>query len=116
MYKRQAVVPSPPVPPEVVPRTMTLAERARLIRAALAEASPVVLQDLLAGVRDRVVVAVTFLALLELVKRREVTVEQDRPWGPILVRSVPRPPTRPGQGSGRATGDAPLDETLEDDA
>ena len=111
-----AVVPAPPVPPEVVPRTMTLAERARLIRAALAEASPVVLQDLLAGVRDRVVVAVTFLALLELVKRREVTVEQDRPWGPILVRSVPRPPTRPGQGSGRATGDAPLDETLEDDA
>jgi chromatin segregation and condensation protein Rec8/ScpA/Scc1 (kleisin family) len=62
-----------------------------------------------------VVVAVTFLALLELVKRREVTVEQDRPWGPILVRSVPRPPTQPGQGSGRATGD-PLDETLEDDA
>ncbi len=86
-----AVTPAPAPPPEVVPRTITLAERARAIRAALASAGPVVLQDLLAGVRDRVVAAVTFLALLELVKRREVTVEQDRPWGPILVRSVSGP-------------------------
>lgn len=111
-----AVVPAPPVPPEVMPRTMTLAERARLIRVALAEAGPVVLQDLLAGVHDRVVIAVTFIALLELVKRREVTVEQDRPWGPILVRSIPRPATPAGKGSGRATGYDPLDEMLEAEA
>jgi chromatin segregation and condensation protein Rec8/ScpA/Scc1 (kleisin family) len=78
-------------PAEAIPRTVTLAERAALIRAAIAEAGPVVLQDLLAGVRDRVVVAVTFLAMLELVKGREVTVEQERPWGPIIVRPVPRP-------------------------
>jgi len=78
------------VPPaEAIPRTFTLDERAALIRAALADASPVVLQDLLAGVRDRVVVAVTFLAMLELVKRREISVEQDGPWGPIIVRSLP---------------------------
>ena len=107
------VVPAPAAPAGIVPRTMTLAERARLIRAALAEAGQVVLQDLLAGVRDRVVVAVTFLALLELVKRREVTVEQDRPWGPILVRSIQRPTTPVGQGSGRATGHDALDEMLE---
>jgi segregation and condensation protein A len=88
---RLAVVAPPVVPPaESIPRTMTLAERAALIRAALAEASPVVLQELLAGVRDRVVVAVTFLAMLELVKRREVTIEQDAPWGPIIVRPLPR--------------------------
>src|SRR5664279_1017866 len=86
-----AVVPAPTPPAEVLPRAITLAERARFIRAALAGAGSVVLQDLLTGVRDRVVAAVTFLALLELVKRREVTVEQDRPWGPILVRSTPRP-------------------------
>jgi len=111
-----AVVPAPPVPPEVVPRTMTLAERARLIRAALTDAGSVVLQDLLAGVHDRVVIAVTFLALLELVKRREVTVEQDHPWGPILVRSIPRSMTPAGQGSGRTTSDEPRDEMLEDEA
>jgi chromatin segregation and condensation protein Rec8/ScpA/Scc1 (kleisin family) len=37
-------------------------------------------------VTDRVVIAVTFLALLELVKRREVLVEQAVPWGPIVAR------------------------------
>ena len=44
------------------------------------------LQDLLRGVRDRVVVAVTFLAMLELMKRREIVVEQAEPWGPIMAR------------------------------
>ena len=89
---RLAVVALPvTAPPEAVPRTITLAERAALIRAALAGAGPVVLQELLAGVRDRVVVAVTFLAMLELVKRREISVEQVEPWGPIIVRPVPRP-------------------------
>ncbi len=107
------VLPAAPAPPETVRRTMTLAERASLIREALAEAGPIVLQELLAGVRDRVVIAVTFLALLELVKRREVSVEQDRPWGPILVRSVPRSTTA-GRGSGAVTGGDALDETLEE--
>lgn len=86
-----AVAPPVAASPEAIPRTITLAERAALIRAAIATAGPVVLQELLAGVRDRVVVAVTFLAMLELVKRREVTVEQETPWGPIIVRPVPRP-------------------------
>ena len=36
-------------------------------------------------------VAVTFLAMLELVKRREAFVEQEVPWGPIIVRPMPRP-------------------------
>lgn len=82
-------------PPAVVPRTVTLADRARVIRDALRAAPAIVLQDLLDGVRDRVVVAVTFMAMLELVKGRELVVEQAEPWGPISVRradpSRPRP-------------------------
>jgi segregation and condensation protein A len=110
------VLPAPETPPEVVRRTITLADRAHLIRAALAEAGPIVLQELLADVTDRVVVAVTFLAMLELVKRREVTVAQDGPWGPIIVTSVPKPVggtdvTLPG--SAPAMYDA-FDEHLED--
>ena len=85
-----AVAPAVVPLPEAISRTITLEERAALIRAALADAGPVVLQDLLASVRDRVVIAVTFLAMLELVKRREISVEQDEPWGPIIVRAVPR--------------------------
>jgi segregation and condensation protein A len=91
---------APPIvpPPEALPRTITMEERAAVIRAAISAAGPVVLQELLAGVRDRVVIAVTFLAMLELVKRGEATIEQAAPWGPIIVRPAP------GAGSG-TTGD-----------
>ena len=82
-----------------MPRTITLTERADIIRAALRDAPTVVLQDLLNGVRDRVVIAVTFLALLELMKRREIVVEQAAPWGPIVARADDR------QGAGRGRRD-----------
>jgi segregation and condensation protein A len=82
------VVVPPAPPPEVVRRTVTIAERTAIIRQALAGSGAIVLQELLAGVRDRVVVAVTFLALLELAKRREIVIEQDEPFGPIHARSV----------------------------
>ena len=48
------------------------------------------LQDLLEDLSDKVVVSITFLAMLELVKGRELTVEQDEPFGPIVCRSVAR--------------------------
>ena len=86
-----------------MPRTVTLTERASIIRAALRDAPAVVLQDLLRGVRDRVVVAVTFLAMLELMKRREIVVEQAEPWGPSWPEPRPMP----------LADDAPLDENLE---
>ena len=71
-----------------MPRLVTLEERAAIIRAALREATVVVLQDLLGDLRDRVVVAVTFLAMLELVKGREVEDRaQAEPFGPIVCRS-----------------------------
>ena len=41
---------------------------------------------LLADVHDKVVIAVTFMAVLEMVKGHELTVEQAEPWGPILCR------------------------------
>ncbi len=108
---------APPVAPpaETLARTITLAERAAIIRAAIRGAGTVVLQDLLSGVHDRVVVAVTFLAMLELMKRREIVVSQDEPWGPIVARAT----TAAEQAMGRAgeaaaaSDDEPLDETLE---
>lgn len=101
----------PPPPPEVVPRTITLTERAAAIREAIRGAGVVVLQELLTGVRDRVVVAVTFLAMLELMKRREIVVTQDAPWGPIVARA-----TTPAERTAGGPGDdanQPLDERLE---
>ena len=65
-----------------------------MIREAIRNAGAVVLQDLLRGVRDRVVIAVTFLAMLELMKRREIVVTQAEPWGPIVARVLGN--VRPG--------------------
>jgi segregation and condensation protein A len=111
---------APPVepPPELVGRIITLAERAAVIRSALGGADAVVLQELLRGVRDRVVVAVTFLAMLELVKRREIVVEQAEPWGPIVARNVTAEERaaaaadRDG-GEDGDDGEEPIDESLE---
>jgi segregation and condensation protein A len=108
----------PAAPPEIVPRTITLTDRAAVIRAALRGADVIVLQDLLLGVRDKVVVAVTFLAMLELVKRREIVVEQAEPWGPITARRVtpsdgPSADATGSNGSNGSNGhDEPFDETL----
>ena len=98
-------------PPEIMGRTITITERAEIIRAALRDAPRVVLQDLMTGVRDRVVIAITFLAMLELMKRREIVVEQATPWGPIVARET-TPDERAAAGVSAAP-DAPIDESLE---
>jgi chromatin segregation and condensation protein Rec8/ScpA/Scc1 (kleisin family) len=47
--------------------------------------------------------------MLELMKRREIVVSQDEPWGPIVARA-----TTPDERTGApADMDAPIDETLE---
>jgi segregation and condensation protein A len=105
------VVPPPPPPPETIRRTVTLTSRATVIREALRGAPAIVLQELLAGVRDRVVAAVTFLAMLELMKRREIVVEQAEPWGPIVARRTTRQ-ERAAAGVAELDEEAPLDESL----
>jgi segregation and condensation protein A len=106
------VVPPPPPPPETMRRTVTLTERATVIREALRGAPVLVLQELLQGVRDRVVAAVTFLAMLELMKRREIVVEQTEPWGPIVARRTTRE-ERAAAGIAELDEEAALDESLE---
>jgi segregation and condensation protein A len=106
-----SIAPPPDLPAEVMARVITIAERAEMIRAALVDAPVVVLQDLLQGVRDRVVIAVTFLAMLELMKRREIVVEQAAPWGPIVARATTSDERAlAGVSAGQ---DPPIDETLE---
>lgn len=106
------IVPPAGAAPEIVPRTITLAERAEIIRAALRAAGRVVLQDLLRDVHDRVVIAVTFLAMLELMKRSEIVVEQGGPWAAIVARPTTAE-ERAAAGVSAEAVEAPLDETLE---
>jgi segregation and condensation protein A len=107
------IAPTPAPPPEVMPRTITLTERASIIRAALGAAPSIVLQDLLTGVRDRVVIAVTFLAMLELMKRREIVVEQAQPWGPIVARRTTAEERLAAGLSAEMPTDEDLDESME---
>ncbi len=107
------VVPPPPPPPETIRRTLLLTDRAQLIRRALRGADVVVLQELLRGVTDRVVVAVTFLAMLELMKRREIIVEQAEPWGPIMARRTTAEERAAAGVTDAIDEEAPLDESLE---
>ncbi len=109
---RLAAVGAPPVaPPEVIRRSITLGQRAAVLRAALDAAPSIVLQDILRDVRDRVVVAVTFLAMLELMKRREIVVEQSAPFGPITARRTTRAELT-AAGVGDKDLSAPLDESM----
>jgi segregation and condensation protein A len=108
---RLALIAPPPEPaPEVMARAITITERAEIIRSALHDAPTFVLQDLLAGIRDRVVIAITFLAMLELMKRREIVVEQATPWGPIVARATT---AQERQVAGVELLDGPLDESVE---
>lgn len=66
---------------------VSIGDRLSAIRDAVRQSglSGVDLETLLGDRRDRSFIAVTFLALLELAKRREVQVVQESLWGPIIV-------------------------------
>jgi segregation and condensation protein A len=83
-----AAIPEPaPPPPEVVAREITIGQQITVLRTALAGGGRVLLQTILARCQSRTEAAVTFLATLELVRRREVRAEQDELFGPIVVEA-----------------------------
>jgi segregation and condensation protein A len=87
--ERLATIAEPePPPPQVVPREVTIAMQLAMLRTALGAHGRVVLQQLLAACRSRTEVTVTVLAMLELVRRRQATVQQDELFGPILVQAL----------------------------
>jgi segregation and condensation protein A len=87
--ERMAAVPEPePPPPEVMVRDITIGMQIAALRSAMARGGQVVLQSILATCRSRTETAVTVLAALELVRRRQATVEQDEIFGPILLTPI----------------------------
>ena len=84
-----AAIPEPAAaPPEVVPREITIGQQISVLIEALSGGGRVLLQTILARCRTRTEAAVTFLATLELVRRRQAVAEQTEPFGPIVVEAV----------------------------
>jgi segregation and condensation protein A len=78
-------------PPEIVAREITIAEQIDVLHAALSGKGRVLLQAVLAKCRTRTEAAVTFLAALELVRRRQVSAEQGTLFGPITLTVLADP-------------------------
>lgn len=72
----------------VQPRHVTLDDQIRLLRTTLREREAVSFQELLSDSADRIEIAVTLLAILELIKRLEVTAHQRFLFGPIELRAA----------------------------
>jgi segregation and condensation protein A len=83
---RLGAIPEPiAAPPEIVAREITIADQIEVLHAALSGKGRVLLQTVLAKCRTRTEAAVTFLAALELVRRRQVSAEQGILFGPITL-------------------------------
>jgi segregation and condensation protein A len=81
-----AAIPEPqPPPPEVMKREVTIGQQIAVLHRALSAGGRVLLQTILARCRSRTEAAVTFLATLELVRRRQVSAEQHDIFGPIVI-------------------------------
>jgi segregation and condensation protein A len=90
--ERLAAIPEPVAPPpEIVAREITIGQQIGVLQGALSRTGRIVLQAILARCRSRTEAAVTFLATLELVRRRQVTARQDDLFGPIVIESVTEP-------------------------
>lgn len=84
-----AAIPEPvALPPVVVPREITIGQQIAVLRHALAGGGRVLLQTILARCASRTEAAVTFLATLELIRRRQVRAEQHDIFGPIVIENA----------------------------
>ncbi len=76
----------------VRPYTLTIRDQIGLIQHRLSQQPQISFRRLLKQTRSRVEIIVTFLAVLELLKRRVVVVRQEEMFGDILLEPSTEPP------------------------
>jgi segregation and condensation protein A len=74
-----------PTPIEITPEELSVGQRIVVLLDRLAAESPLEFTDLFTETNRRVEIIVTFLALLELLRRRLATARQAEPTGPIMI-------------------------------
>jgi segregation and condensation protein A len=85
----QIPVPQPDMQGVVVPFTLTIHDQILLIRRATSGGKSVTFRELVVGATHRLEIIVTLLAILELIKRRQVTVLQTGLFGEIEMAPIP---------------------------
>lgn len=86
VHRALAVVPNKPSLDSVVaPPRVTIRDRIAIIRRELRPRGQANFQSLLVGAKSRMEIVVTFLAVLELIKRRWVVAQQESAFGEILI-------------------------------
>lgn len=85
--------PAPLVGTVVKPFTLTIREQMSLIERILRYRPSISFKRMLRRAQNRVEIIVTFLAVLELLRRRKVEIEQDGTFGDILILPAATPPT-----------------------
>ncbi len=76
------------VPKAVVEKTVSIHEKIRHIQAMMAKATDLSFHHVLLAAESKTEIVVSFLALLELVKQRSVSVSQDARWGEIVIKKI----------------------------
>lgn len=74
------------LPRKVLEEVVTISDKIDHMQKLLAEKIEVKLQDLLATAKDKTEIIVTFLALLELIKQKILTVEQEAMFSDIIIK------------------------------
>lgn len=88
-----AIKPPDPAVDEVIsPQIVTIGQQMAHIRQELTANRTINFQELLARSRSRIEVIVTLLAVLELIKRQVIQVEQVELFGQIIIRKNERAP------------------------
>jgi segregation and condensation protein A len=85
-----AALPPQPMPEGiVVPFTLTIQDQIRLIGRVTTNGRTVTFHSLVQGAIHRLEVIVTLLAILELIKRKQITVAQSTMFGEIEIAAAP---------------------------
>lgn len=76
------------LPTEVIKKTVNIQEKINNIHQTIIDKASMGFDELVQGAKDKTEVIVSFLALLELVKQRSVTVTQEGKFDNILIKKV----------------------------
>ncbi len=90
----------PPVGTVVKPFTLTIRDQMNLIERMLRYRPNISFKRMLRRARDRVEIIVTFLAVLELLRRRKVEVVQEQLFGDILILPLAETAAPPPEATG----------------